>query len=60
MKITGILLLLLTATFLLSGCGHYGMGMGRHYYSGLHVNQNDRDLQALQGRNLMASVEYSR
>jgi len=60
MKITGILLLLLTAAFLLSGCGHYGMGMGRHYYGGLHVNQNDRDLQALQGGNLMASVEYSR
>ncbi len=57
MKIATMIFLLLTAVFLLSGCGHYGMGMGRHFYGGVHVNQNGADLQPMP---VMASVSYSR
>ncbi len=56
MKTAGIVTLLLIVTFLLSGCGHYGMGMGRHYYGDVHVNQNDRDFQSIAGNDLMASA----
>ena len=39
MKPTILLILIFAAAVFLTGCGHYGMGMGRHY----HHNYSDQE-----------------
>ena len=46
MKATLLIILIFAAAFFLTGCGHYGMGMGGHHYYNQtfshprHMNEN--------------------
>ncbi len=60
MKTASILILLLAVTLLLSGCGHYGMGMGRHYYSANQTQQYGYSGNCIQGNGLAYSGAHLR
>ncbi len=59
MKAVIILLLIFITAILLTGCGHYGMGMGRHYYQNNH-NQTISGSQYMNGNSMHGQDGYWR
>jgi len=55
MKTAGMVIILLAITLFLTGCGHYGMGMGRHYYGSNQTLQYGPSGSCTQGNGLVYS-----